>query len=309
MLPFKLIYHPGYDLNLGSHVFPAVKYRLIRERLMNEGFAEFQDFEEPEQASNEQVLLVHDPGWVSRLQEGRLSYPELLRLEIPYSRQTIDAFWLAAGGTIKAARNALRDRIGCNVGGGFHHAFRAHGEGFCAINDIAIAIRTLQKDGCIERALVIDCDVHHGNGTAAIFANDPAVFTISIHQFDNYPSEKPPSSLDIDLPDLTGDDNYLRLLRKPYEAALDSFKPNLVVFVAGADPYQEDQLGGLSLTIGGLERRDSLVMEAALAHEAAVAVVLAGGYAAKLEDTVTIHCNTIKAANAVFRRACANQVL
>jgi len=276
---------------------------------MNEGFAEFQDFEEPEQASNEQVLLVHDPGWVSRLQEGRLSYPELLRLEIPYSRQTIDAFWLAAGGTIKAARNALRDRIGCNVGGGFHHAFRAHGEGFCAINDIAIAIRTLQKDGCIERALVIDCDVHHGNGTAAIFANDPAVFTISIHQFDNYPSEKPPSSLDIDLPDLTGDDNYLRLLRKPYEAALDSFKPNLVVFVAGADPYQEDQLGGLSLTIGGLERRDSLVMEAALAHEAAVAVVLAGGYAAKLEDTVTIHCNTIKAANAVFRRACANQVL
>ena len=309
MLPFKLIYHPGYDLNLGSHVFPAVKYRLIRERLMNEGFAEFQDFEEPEQASNEQVLLVHDPGWVSRLQEGRLSYPELLRLEIPYSRQTIDAFWLAAGGTIKAARNALRDRIGCNVGGGFHHAFRAHGEGFCAINDIAIAIRTLQKDGCIERALVIDCDVHHGNGTAAIFANDPAVFTISIHQFDNYPSEKPPSSLDIDLPDLTGDDNYLRLLRKPYEAALDSFKPNLVVFVAGADPYQEDQLGGLSLTIGGLERRDSLVMEAALTHEAAVAVVLAGGYAAKLEDTVTIHCNTIKAANAVFRRACANQVL
>jgi acetoin utilization deacetylase AcuC-like enzyme len=300
MLPFKLVYHPGYDLNLGSHVFPSTKYRLIRERLLDEGFAGPGDFDQPEPATDEQVLLVHDPGWVSRLKEGKLSYAELLKLEIPYSRQTIDAFWLAAGGSILAGRNALRDRVGFNIGGGFHHAFRAHGEGFCAINDIAIAIRTLQSEGAIERAMVIDCDVHHGNGTAAIFAGDPNVFTISIHQFDNYPSEKPPSSVDIDLPDLVEDEQYLQLLQKPYAAALAAFRPNLVVFVAGADPYKEDQLGGLSLTIDGLRRRDLLVTETALAHQAAVLVVLAGGYAVNVHDTVTIHCNTVKTASQVL---------
>jgi acetoin utilization deacetylase AcuC-like enzyme len=302
MLPFKLVYHPGYDLNLGSHVFPSVKYRLIRERLLHEGFAVPEDFEEPEPATDEQVLLSHDADWVFRLKEGKLSYAELLKLEIPYTRQTVDAFWLAAGGTILAAHNALRDRIGFNVGGGFHHAFRAHGEGFCALNDIAIAIRTLQNEGAIERAMVIDCDVHQGNGTAGIFANDPAVFTISIHQLDNYPSEKPPSAVDIDLPDLVEDDDYLRLLQKPCEVALGAFRPNLVVFVAGADPYKEDQLGGLALTMGGLERRDALVIETALAHQAAVVVVLAGGYAVNVHDTVSIHCNTAKVADQILSR-------
>jgi acetoin utilization deacetylase AcuC-like enzyme len=300
MLPFKLVYHPGYDLNLGSHVFPSTKYRLIRERLLDEGFAGPGDFVQPEPATDDQVLLVHDPGWVARLKEGKLGYAELLKLEIPYSRLTIDAFWLAAGGSILAGRNALRDRVGFNIGGGFHHAFRAHGEGFCAINDVAIAIRTLQSEGAIERALVIDCDVHHGNGTAAIFAADPKVFTISIHQFDNYPSEKPPSSVDIDLPDLVQDDQYLQLLQEHYTAALAAFQPDLVVFVAGADPYKEDQLGGLSLTVNGLRRRDLLVIEAAFAHQAAVLVVLAGGYAVNVYDTVNIHCNTVKIASQVL---------
>jgi acetoin utilization deacetylase AcuC-like enzyme len=301
MLPFKLVYHPGYDLNLGAHVFPAVKYRYIRERLIKEGFADFEDFEEPPPATDEQVLLVHNGDWVYRLKEGKLSYAELLRLEIPYTRQTVDGFWLAAGGTIQAARNALRDRVGFNVGGGFHHAFRGHGEGFCAINDIAIAIRALQQEGAIERAMVIDCDVHHGNGTAAIFADDPSVFTLSIHQLDNYPTEKPPSSVDIDLPDLVQDDVYLRLLEKPCRVALEAFRPQLAVFVAGADPYREDQLGGLALSIAGLQRRDSLVIGTAIEHHVAVVVVLAGGYAKNVYDTVTIHCNTAKTAKTALR--------
>ncbi len=300
MLPFKLTYHPGYDLNLGSHVFPSRKYRLIRERLMDEGFAGPEDFQEPEAASDEQILLVHDSGWVRRLRDCTLAYAEFVKLEIPWSRQTAGAFWLAAGGSILAARNALRDGMGFNLGGGFHHAFRAHGEGFCALNDIAIAIRALQNEGLIQRALVVDCDVHHGNGTAAIFANDPTVATLSIHQLDNYPTEKPPSTVDIDLPNLVGDEEYLGLLNESCERLLSAFEPNLVLYVAGADPYREDQLGGLALSIAGLKRRDALVFELARKHGAPVAVVLAGGYAREVNDTVTIHCNTVKAAKEVL---------
>jgi acetoin utilization deacetylase AcuC-like enzyme len=201
MLPFKLVYHPGYDLNLGDHVFPARKYRLIHDQLLDEGFAEPMDFVEPRPASDEEILLVHERGWVQRLKTGTLTPSEILRLEIPYSKPMVDAFWLATGGTILAARNALADRVGFNIGGGFHHAFPDHGEGFCAIHDVAVAIRALQHERRIERALVLDCDVHHGNGTAAIFAGDRSVMTLSMHQFDNYPSEKPPSVIDIHLKD------------------------------------------------------------------------------------------------------------
>jgi acetoin utilization deacetylase AcuC-like enzyme len=204
----------------------------------------------------------------------------------------VDAFWLAAGGTILAARLALRDGVGFNIGGGFHHAFPGHGEGFCAINDIAIAIRRLQREGVIRRAMVVDCDVHHGNGTAAIFAGDESVFTLSIHQANNYPSEKPLSSLDIHLADLVGDTEYLHRLGNGYRAALALFRPELIVYVAGADPYMEDQLGGLSLTFDGLRERDRLVLWTALSHNIPVAVVLAGGYAQSVEDTITIHANT-----------------
>src|SRR5580704_12890196 len=170
MLPFKLIYHPGYDLNLGEHVFPARKYRLVHDHLLDEGFAEPMDFVEPLPASDEDILRVHEPVWVERLKTGTLTPQEILRLEIPYSKQMVDAFWLATGGTILAARNALRDRVGFNIGGGFHHAFPGHGEGFCAIHDVAVAIRALQHDKSIRTAMTVDCDVHHGNGTAAIFA-------------------------------------------------------------------------------------------------------------------------------------------
>jgi acetoin utilization deacetylase AcuC-like enzyme len=302
MLPFKLVYHERYLLNLGEHVFPARKYRYLRDRLLGTGFAGEADFLEPEPAADDDVRLVHDAEWVAKLRNGTLSYAEILRLEIPYSRQMVEAFWLAAGGSLLAARLALRDGIGFNIGGGFHHAFPGHGEGFCAINDIAIAVRRLQQEGIIHRAMIVDCDVHHGNGTAAIFAGDLSVFTLSIHQFNNYPSEKPLSSLDIHLPDGTGDAEYLLRLGNGYRAAFAMFKPELVVYVAGADPYEDDQLGGLSVTFGGLEERDRLVIGMARDHGVPVAIVLAGGYARNVEDTITIHTNTARVAAEIAAR-------
>jgi acetoin utilization deacetylase AcuC-like enzyme len=296
LLPFKLVYHEGYDLNLGSHVFPSRKYRLIRDRLLADGFASGDDFIEPQPAGDEDILLVHQRGWVARLKQGTLDYMELMRLEIPYSREMMEAFWLAAGGTTTAARMALRDGIGFNIGGGFHHAFPGHGEGFCAIHDVAVATRKLQREGLIERAMVVDTDVHHGNGTAAIFASDPTVFTLSIHQLHNYPSIKPPSDVDIDLEDGVGDEEYLDRLDAACRKAMSEFRPQMVMYVAGADPYREDQLGGLSLSIDGLKSRDRLVFDLAREHGAPVVVTLAGGYAVRLEDTVTIHSNTAKAA-------------
>jgi acetoin utilization deacetylase AcuC-like enzyme len=290
------VYHAGYDLNLGEHVFPSQKFRLIRDRLLAEGFAEPDDFVQPEPATDDDLLLVHQRGWITRLKQGTLDYMELMKLEIPYSRQMVEAFWLAAGGTTLAARLALRDGIGFNIGGGFHHAFAGHGEGFCAINDVAVAIRKLQQERLIERAMVVDCDVHDGNGTAAIFAGDPSVFTLSIHQLNNYPSIKPPSNLDIDLPDGVGDEDYLDRLGAALRRGCREFQPRLVLYVAGADPYREDQLGGLALSIEGLQSRDRLVFALAREAGAATAVTLAGGYAVKLEDTVTIHCNAAKAA-------------
>jgi acetoin utilization deacetylase AcuC-like enzyme len=295
VLPFKLIYHDGYDLNLGGHVFPSQKYRMVRERLLAEGFAEPADFVEPEPATEEDLLLVHERGWITRLREGKLDRSELAMLEIPYSKKMVDAFVLAAGGSILAAQCALRDGAACNIGGGFHHAYPGHGEGFCAIHDVAVAIRRVQKDGLIERAMVVDTDVHHGNGTAAIFADDPSVFTLSIHQYHNYPQFKPPSNVDIHLENGVGDDEYCRRLAEACRKAMDEFRPQLVMYVAGADPYVQDQLGGLALTIEGLKARDRLVFDLAREHKAPVATTFAGGYARDLEDTVTIHANTVKA--------------
>jgi acetoin utilization deacetylase AcuC-like enzyme len=294
MLSFKLVYHPGYDLNLGAHVFPSRKYRLIRDQLIEEGFAHPMDFVEPEPVADEDILRVHDPGWVNRLKTGTLSPAEVLTLEIPYSKQMVDGFWLATGGTLLAARNALRDRIGINLGGGFHHAYAGHGEGFCAIHDVAVAIRALQHAGAIRRAMVVDLDVHHGNGTAAIFAGDTSVLTLSMHQFNNYPSDKPPSTIDIHLRDGVGDEEYLDRLRSALSVAM-SFAPDLILYLAGADPYSEDQLGGLKLTLEGLKQRDRFVFETALGNKVPVAVTLAGGYARNTADTVAIHCNTVRA--------------
>lgn len=300
MLPFRLIYTDAYDLNLGDHVFPSKKYRLIHNRLLVEGFAEPGDFLAPQPAPDEDLYLAHERGWVDRLKSGTLTYHELIRLEIPYSRKMIEAFWLAAGGTTLAARNALRDGIGFNIGGGFHHAFAAHGEGFCAIHDVAVAIRKLQAEQAITRAMVIDVDVHHGNGTAGIFTGDTSVFTLSIHQFNNYPAEKPLSTVDIHLSDGVGDDEYLARLANATRVALDGFQPDLLCYIAGADPYCQDQLGGLNLTIDGLYQRDLLVLGEARRRGVPVCITLAGGYAVDVEDTVTIHANTAKAARAAL---------
>lgn len=306
MLPFKLVYHDGYDLNLGAHVFPSHKYKLIHDRLLADGFAEESDFVKPEPASDEDLLLVHERGWVTRLKTGTLYAREAAILEIPYSPQMVNAFWLAAGGTTLAARLALSNPgkfgVGFNIGGGFHHAYPAHGEGFCAIHDVAVAIRKLQQERVIERAMVIDVDVHDGNGTAAIFGSDDSVFTLSIHQLHNYPSEKPPSNIDIDLEDGVCDDEYLVRLYDGVTSALEAFQPQLIMYVAGADPYREDQLGGLSLSIAGLDARDRIVFELAREKNIPVAVSLAGGYAVHVEDTVTIHANTAKVAAAILAR-------
>jgi acetoin utilization deacetylase AcuC-like enzyme len=207
--------------------------------------------------------------------------------------------WLAAGGSILAAQCALRDGFGANLGGGFHHAYPDHGEGFCAIHDVAVAIRRLQADGAIRKAMVVDTDVHHGNGTAAIFRGDLSVFTISIHQENNYPAHKPPSSVDLNMMDRADDEEYLDALIPAVQKALDEFRPELLFYVGGADPFCEDQLGGLSLTKKGLMERDRRVFEEARRRGIPVATALAGGYARRVEDTVRIHVNTILAARDV----------
>jgi acetoin utilization deacetylase AcuC-like enzyme len=296
MLPFKLIYHDGYDLNFGAHVFPSQKYRLVREQLLAEGVAAPDDFLVPSPAADEDVLRVHTQDYVRKLRKGLLTHHEILRMEVPYSKELVEACWLAAGGSILAGRRALEDGWAANIGGGFHHAYPDHGEGFCVLNDVAIAIRRLQFDHAIETAMVVDTDVHQGNGTAAIFNGDATVFTLSIHQENNYPFHKPPSAMDINLPDGTGDDDYLVALADGLHEAFSRFRPQLIFYVAGADPYREDQLGGLALTMEGLGRRDALVFEAARQQGVPVAITLAGGYARRVADTVRIHVGTIVAA-------------
>jgi acetoin utilization deacetylase AcuC-like enzyme len=332
MLPFKLVYSDDYFLPIGSHVFPAEKYRCIYQQLLANGIAEASDFVTPQPATDQDVLLVHTPQYVHKLKTGTLSALEELELEVPYSPALVRAFWLAAGGSVLAADNALDDGVAISIGGGFHHAFPGHGEGFCMINDVAVAIRCMQRDGKIRTAMTVDCDVHQGNGTAVIFSGTrvpsepvaptfasalnsarPAlpgtrpsrrlvedVFTISLHQMNNYPVFKPPSSLDLNLPDGIGDDDYLACLGNALSLGLDKFKPDLICYLAGADPYREDQLGGLSLTIEGLKERDALVFRMAKAEGIPVMATFAGGYALKVEDTITIHCNTVVAAKEVF---------
>ena len=292
----KLVYSDQYDLNLGDHVFPSVKYKLTKEKLLREGVVRPEDLVEPSPASDEDVALVHHREYIRKLQTGKLSHLEIQRLEIPYSPELVRAVWLCAGGSILAARLALEDRIAVSLGGGFHHAFPDHGEGFCVLHDVAIAIRRLQKDGAIERAMTVDCDVHQGNGTAEIFAADRTVFTLSIHQERNYPYPKPPSNLDINLEDGAEDEEYLAALDQGLDQSLGEFHPDAIFYLAGADPYRDDQLGGLKLSLDGLERRDRMVYEKARAKNIPVMVTLAGGYARKLEDTIRIHANTIRAA-------------
>jgi len=296
----KLVYSDGFDLNLGNHVFPSAKYRWVRDRILADALFPSSDFVEPLPARDDDIGRVHSRNYYTRLKSGGLSSEEIVRLEIPYSRELVDAIWLGVGGTIAACRHALADGAGATIGGGYHHAFPEHGEGFCALNDVAVAIRTLQHEGAIQTAMTVDCDVHHGNGTAAIFAGDSTVFTFSIHQLNNYPFHKPASDLDIHLEDRTRDDAYLDELSWALNKSLESFRPDIIVYLAGADPFKEDQLGGLSLSIHGLRCRDRLVFQAARKMNIPLAVTLAGGYAFDVEDTVRIHCNTLSEAREIF---------
>jgi len=298
-LPFKLVYHDRYDLNLGAHIFPWQKYRLVVVTLKSEGLAGAEDFVVPTPVADEDVLRVHSREYVWKLKTGKLTDIEKMRMEVPYSKEMLEAVWLAAGGSILAAHRALEDGLAVNIGGGFHHAFPDHGEGFCVIHDVAIAIRRLQADGAIARAMVVDTDVHQGNGTAEIFGGDGTVFTFSIHQENNYPYPKPPSNIDLDLPDGIEDAEYLALLEKHLERAFAEFDPELMFYLAGADPYREDQLGGLALSIEGLKRRDAIVLEHARTRGVPVAMTLAGGYARRVVDTIKIHVNSIRAAKEV----------
>lgn len=330
MLPFRLVYTDDYYLPIGEHVFPAEKYRMIQRRLLEERIAEPADFIAPPPASDDDILRVHTPEYVHKLKTGTLSAFEEVQLEIPYSPELVKAFWLAAGGSILASQLALEHGVAVNIGGGFHHAFPDHGEGFCMIHDVAVGIKRMHSDGKVRRAMTVDCDVHDGNGTAAIFppkshtgqplpsaggtpgarhvhtqlrdssGGDLEVFTISLHQANNYPAIKPPSSIDVNLPDGTDDEQYLGWLEQALSSALRQFEPELLCYIAGADPFEEDQLGGLALTIDGLKKRDELVLRVARSRNIPIVITYAGGYARHVDDTVTIHSNTVIAAKEVF---------
>lgn len=290
----KIVYSKYYYVDIGQHVFPTIKYRLIYQKLIRiSGFSPH-DFIEPDPASDGDLLLVHTKEYIEKLKNGTLSPAEMFTLELPYSEALVKSSYLCVGGTILASKIALEEGIGIHIGGGFHHAFPDHGEGFCVFNDIAIGVKRMQKDRRIKRAFIVDCDLHQGNGTAFIFSNDEDVFTFSIHQENNYPFFKPRSDLDIGLRDMARDDEYIDNLKRDIPKIVSDFKPDLIIYVAGADPYKGDMIGNLGLSIEGLKKRDRFVFETARSYGVPVVCVLAGGYAQDYNDTVKIHYNTIK---------------
>jgi len=295
----RVIYSPRYELDLGEHIWPTIKYRRIAERLVAERILDASDLIAPEPCSWDDLALVHTSEYLDKVRNSTLSDDDIRTLELPWMAELADGFRMMSGGTCQAAGHALRDGVSVHLGGGFHHAFPNHGEGFCLFNDVAVAIRRLQRDGSIERAAIVDLDVHHGNGTAVVFERDLSVFTFSMHQQHNYPMFKPRGDLDIGLGDATGDRDYLNRLREALPRVMAS-APQLVVYLAGADPFERDRLGGLSLTFEGLRRRDRMVFESARDAGAPVAVVLAGGYAEDVEDTVEVHVGTVIEALGVF---------
>jgi len=299
--PFQLVYSNEYWMvETGKHVFPLQKYRLVYENLLAMG-AKKENFLRPRPAPDEDVLLVHTARYLRRVKTGTLSHAELRALEIRYSPELVRFALLSVGGTVLAARKALECGLAVHIGGGFHHAFPDHGEGFCLLNDVAVAARKMIEEKLVRKVMVVDCDLHQGNGTAAALAGRKDVFTLSIHQMDAYPTEKPLSTVDIGLWAGDGDAKYLAELGAHIPRIYSEFRPDLVLYLAGADPYEKDQLGGLSLTKAGLKERDKVVIENARRLGIPVAVVLAGGYAAEIKDTVDIHLNTVRIAQRVQR--------
>jgi acetoin utilization deacetylase AcuC-like enzyme len=296
----RVFYTPRYYADIGDgHIFPIRKFELVRDRLLGEGTLRPRDLIEPQPASIEDVRLVHTKDYVARLCAGTLKESELRRLGLPWSESLVRRSFFAVGGTIGAAYSALEDGIGSNLAGGTHHAFSDRGEGFCVLNDVAIAIQVLRRDGLIRRPAVIDCDVHQGNGTATIFADDGDVFTFSMHGAKNYPLFKAQSSLDIELADGTDDESYLQALVY-HLSFVFQHEPDILFYLGGADPYVGDKLGRLALSIEGLRRRDQLVLEECYEREIPAITVMSGGYGENISDTVEIHCNTIRTAKQIF---------
>jgi acetoin utilization deacetylase AcuC-like enzyme len=290
-----VVYSPRYLVDIGLHVFPTRKYQLVQAGLLADGVIAQQDVIEPQTAAWDDLALVHTREYLAKIRDGTLTSDDIAQLELPWSLEMVEGFRVMVGGTIEAARLAVEHRsIVGHIGGGLHHAFPNHGEGFCPFNDVAIAIRVLQRDG-VQRVAVIDLDVHHGNGTAFIFESDASVFTFSMHQQYNYPMWKPRGSLDIGLMDGIGDADYHRQLEEALPAVMAS-NPECLFYLAGADPYEQDQLGGLGLTLDGLRTRDRIVIDQARSNGLPMVIVLAGGYARRVEDTVAVHIATMKEA-------------
>ncbi len=296
----RVFYTPRYYADIGEgHVFPIRKFELVRDRLLREGTLRPADIIEPLPAPVPDVLLVHTEDYIRRLRAGSLTQRELRRLGLPWSKALVRRSFLATGGTIGAARSALSEGVGSNLAGGTHHAFADRGEGFCVLNDVAIAIRVLRRDAVINRAAIVDCDVHQGNGTATIFENDESVFTFSMHGAKNYPLFKARSTLDVELPDETLDTEYLRILSEHLPLVF-AHEPDIIFYLGGADPFAGDKLGRLSLSIEGLRARDEFVLAECYHRRIPIVTVMSGGYAAHISDTVEIHCNTIRAVRRVF---------
>jgi acetoin utilization deacetylase AcuC-like enzyme len=293
----KVFYTDRYVLPLPPwHRFPMEKYRLLRERVEEAGLAGENGLQLPPAASDAEILRAHDRGYLERVTSGALAAEEQRRIGFPWSKKMVERSRRSSGATLAAARAALAEGVSVNLAGGTHHAFRNRGEGYCVFNDSAIAALTLQAEGRVRRVVILDCDVHQGNGTAAILAGDPSVFTFSIHAANNFPFDKETSDLDVELPDGTGDGGYLRALEQGVCHALSAAQADLAIYLAGADPFEGDRLGRLKVTKRGLAARDRMVFELCRDAGVPVAVSMAGGYARRLEDCVDIHFVTVRTA-------------
>lgn len=297
---YHLYYSPYYYADIGEgHVFPIRKFELVRDKLLAEGTLAAEEIVAPEPAAVEDLLLVHTEDYIIRLQGGELTAKEIRKLGLPWSESLVRRSFHAISGTINAAKNCLTSGIASNLAGGTHHAYPDRGEGFCVLNDVAVAIRVLQRDGLARRFLIVDLDVHQGDGTAFIFRDDADVFTFSMHGAKNYPLFKQTSSLDIELTDKTGDEEYLETLEHALSRVI-LHDPDVIFYLAGADPYEKDKLGRLGLTIDGLRRRDEMVLLFARDRGVPIVTTMSGGYAAEIDDTVEIHANTIRAVKSVY---------
>jgi acetoin utilization deacetylase AcuC-like enzyme len=293
----KIFYTDTFPIHLPeNHSFPKDKYRLLRMRILEKLGAQPVDLQVPKPATYEDIIRAHDPVYIHRLQSGELSAKEVRRVGFPWSAEMVRRACYSAGATIEACRAALEEGIAVNLGGGTHHAFSDHGQGYCWLNDSVIAARAIQAEGLIKNILIIDCDVHQGNGTAVIVKNDPTIFTFSIHGKNNFPHHKETSDLDVELADGTEDAEYLKALENGLDASMQNFNADLVIYLAGADPYEDDRFGRLALTKKGLAERDRLVFQNCLAAGLPTAVTMAGGYAPNVQDTVDIHFQTVLSA-------------